>query len=166
MKLLNIFLFITFHSLFSCKKNVEEVTINSCQNGVKDDDEEAIDCGGACSACYHYPYLVLKQNGEAKQASSKSIVLENVDYKLLVGFDTVLFQLNLGSNLAEGTYNLNPLTAGLVSGTKQYTFVSGIFGISRNDLSQKQLSGNFEAKFVNLYDTLRIESGQFEYLDY
>ncbi|MES2589800.1 MAG: hypothetical protein V4622_12535, partial [Bacteroidota bacterium] len=123
MKLLNISIFTALFFCFSCdKKEEEKPTVTPCTNGVKDNGETGVDCGGTCSPCSQYAYLILNSNGESKQASSKSIVLENGNYILKAGYDTVLFQLNIGPDLLSGTQAVNPINSGAVMKTTAYTF--------------------------------------------
>jgi hypothetical protein len=165
MKLLNITIFISIFILFACKKE-EEKTINPCANGKKDNGETEVDCGGPCKACATFPYMVLRANGETKQANQKDVLLEGSTWVLTGGFDTTLFQINIGSELTEGINPINALNTGAVRGTQQMTFVSGVIGISEHNVSAKKVSGNFEAIFANGFDTLRLEDGQFEFLEY
>jgi hypothetical protein len=165
MKLLNITIFISIFILFACKKE-EEKTINPCANGKKDNGETEVDCGGPCKECATFPYMVLRADGETVQVQEKGVVKEGNDWVLTGSFDTILFQINLGPTLTEGINPINPVNTGAVRKTKQMTFVSGIIGIGNVNTSGNKVSGNFEAIFANGIDTLRLEDGQFEFLEY
>jgi hypothetical protein len=166
MKLLNIFTFITILIFISCDKNDGNNQINPCANGKKDTGEIEIDCGGTCPECPTYAYMVVRRNGEVKQVSSKSIVKEGENWLLVAGFDSLLFQINLGTELIEGINPMKANSTGAAMVNRPYTFVSGILGISRNNLTKKELSGNFEATFVHQMDTLKLKDGQFEHIKY
>lgn len=165
MKLLNKIFLLFIVIIIACKKEVKE-EINPCANGKKDNGEEQIDCGGSCKPCVNYPYMFLRSNGEPKLLSSKSIVFENGNYLLLGGYDTVLFQINLGPTLIEGINPIIPQNTGAAVSFQQYTFISGNLGISKVDNTKNELSGNFVAKFAKNLDTLRITDAQFEFLKY
>lgn len=165
MKIINFLVLASLLVVFSCKKE-EEPVINPCANGVKDNGEEEIDCGGTCSACYHYPYLVFKYQGSTKQANDKTLVFDGTNWLLQASFDTVQFQLNLGTSGIVGTYDMEATKSSCIGGQLPYTFVSGIYGISAHNTSTKEMSGQFNAYFLRGTDTIKFEAGQFEYLKY
>jgi hypothetical protein len=41
----------------------EEKTCNTCSNGIKDGNEEGVDCGGDCPACFVWGWLFLTAGG-------------------------------------------------------------------------------------------------------
>jgi hypothetical protein len=166
MKLLNIFAVISIISLFACNKNEKDDGINPCANGKKDAGETEVDCGGSCPDCPTYPYMVLRRDNDVKQLSNKGVVKEGDYWFLTGGFDSILFQINLGTDLTEGIWPIDPNLTGAVMANKAYSFVSGVVGISKNDINRSEISGNFEVKFVNQQDTLRLNDGQFEHLKY
>ena len=62
---------ISFLTLFfitiviSCNKNDDDVTptipLPSCSDGIKNQDEVEIDCGGVCTACSWFWFLLVKE---------------------------------------------------------------------------------------------------------
>lgn len=165
MKLLNILLVASILIAISCNKK-EEPTINPCANGVKDNGEEDIDCGGPCKACYHYPYLIFTYRNMSIQCDNKTLSYINNEWILEASFDTISFQINFGSNGNEGTYNITAQNSFAIGGQLPYQFVSGTIGIGDHDEINRYMKGNFEASFAHNFDTIKLEDGQFEYLQY
>ena len=52
MKFKNLFFILAVSAvIFSCKKDDDGNTPSTCSNGIRDNDETGIDCGGSCTAC-------------------------------------------------------------------------------------------------------------------
>ncbi|MFN5417532.1 MAG: hypothetical protein ACK5B9_10785 [Flavobacteriia bacterium] len=164
MKFINFLLLTVFFSLYSCKE--EEVKINPCANGQLDAGEEEIDCGGTCKACYKYAYMFVSYKDSLYSITNKSLINTGSNWILSGSFDTIQFNLNLGTTIDVGTSNINASNTSCMGGQLPYTFISGIMGISENNTLSRELSGNFEAYFKRGIDTIKLKAGQFEYLKY
>jgi hypothetical protein len=166
MKLLNIFLLITLTSIFSCKKE-EEPKINPCANGQQDNGETEIDCGGPCKACTLYPYLIYRLDGVMAQSTKNQIYKEGEYWYLGIGTPGInYFQINLGTSLEVGSWDVNAFNTAAIYQNMQYTFDNGFVGISENDTINRRLSGNFDVHLKNGTNFLSLEDGKFEYISY
>lgn len=168
MKLINTAFLIATLCLFACQKE-EEQTIDPCANGKMDNGETEVDCGGPCTPCYHYPYLVYRFNGEPMQMNvGTSQYFEKIGstWFLIAYFGGAETHLNIGPTLEVGTYPINPDSSVIYYQGTAIPLTDGLFGISANDLNQSQLSGNFQAHFSDGQQLIQIDDAQFEYLKY
>jgi hypothetical protein len=164
--------FLAFILIFSlsCKKEEEE-TVDKCQNGFLDTGEEGIDCGGTCTECEesYFAFLIANIKGAEISFPTKTLTYENSIWSLSFSNDSIVIQLNLGSNGEIGSYPISPIgTSGSYNDTTYSSSANGEHAINDHSETDRRMSGFFS---VNLFvsgttDTLRITGGQYEDLPY
>ncbi len=156
--------------IFSAGKKDKD-TEDTCTNGFLDAGEQGIDCGGTCSPCIvHEPeYMYMECNGVPVNFPTKNLQQVNNNWILTASNDTLSIQLNLGTDTTigihafEGPGNLINYHSVMYS-----NMTGGTYGIFYNNLVTKKMGGFFQAKYwrTGFDDTLWIQNGQFEYMNY
>jgi len=157
-----------FLSLFSCNKTETAVSnIPNCYDGIRNNNERGIDCGGPdCLPCA--PKMTALVNGTGWNLAGGYISTQvNTQGTSLFfsGSDSIFRTISLihsGPFLA-GQYNL---AGGLFiepSPSTTYTAVNGTIVFSEWDLESKTVKGNFSFDAVSASgDTANIRDGYFE----
>jgi hypothetical protein len=172
-------LLISVFILFSCKP--KEDMKDPCTNGFKNPGETNIDCGGGCAPCptVYFPTVQLNLSGTPSAFSAKSLTFSSNTYSLNFSNDSVICQINLGSNGAINTYSITPsgtiLTKitnyGLPSSVTRtyYNITDASCAISEHNTTDKRMSGFFSLKFFQAgsgNDTIVVSAGEFIDLNY
>lgn len=157
-------------SIFSACKN-KETPVDKCQNGFMDPGESGIDCGGECPPCdpSQSSYLFMEYNGIGIIGLSKELNYDGGIWTLNAYNDSLTFQFNLGSDGTPGSYIMSPNgTFATKNGTSYMIATDGSYAISEHNTQTQKMSGFFQVNFsrVGFTDTIRISSGQFDYLSY
>lgn len=155
-------------SLSACKE--EEPFVDPCKNNFLDPGEEKVDCGGTCPDCaiQYNPTLFCKVNGISTSFYTKTLQKTNDQWYLSCENDTCLFYINMGSNGAVGTYNLESSSYIFFQGIQYNNEFDATYTISSHDIGARRMSGFFQGKFArpNNVDTVYITGGQFQDLKY
>lgn len=78
----------------SCKKD-------TCENGVQDEDETGIDCGGSCSFCEpdFFPTITYPMKGGYESSTDDNILKPEINYYSSDTFGLSLFRFSFGAIL-------------------------------------------------------------------
>jgi len=165
--------------LFSCKP--KEDMKDPCTNGFKDPGETNIDCGGNCPPCptVYIPTVLLNLNGTPYSFSTKNLSFSSNTYSLSFSNDSIICQINLGSNGVINTYPITPSGTILTkitnygqpsAVTRTYNNITDAdCAISEHNTIEKRMSGFFSLKFYQAgfgNDTIVISAGEFTDLNY
>ncbi|HNR20085.1 MAG TPA: hypothetical protein PKN75_03980 [Bacteroidia bacterium] len=166
-----------------CKKdsnddNNNNNTTETCSDGIKNQDETDIDCGGVCPACPS-PSFSMTVNGTAWAADSMYIdttlnsgsVVTRLYGMQLSPLGTMQF-LFTGSIPLNTNINLQSPPLGLIIGQKQYITLtnnyinctSGTINFTRMDFTNKKASGTFNNITLGVSgssQTVSLTSGSF-----
>jgi hypothetical protein len=169
------YLIIAMLTIFSsCKKNEEPV--DPCTNGYLDPGETAPDCGGNCPPCQVTApeYFTLFIDGQVGTMNTRVLNFDNPGWSLQMTNDSISMQLSLGTT---GLVQTSPIPAlgtyAYVNGLEYPIQANGTYSISEHNLASQNMSGFFGIDFVrqissgpDVYDTLKISGGQFEFFNY
>jgi hypothetical protein len=150
----------------SCKSDDPPVEVPTCTDGILNQEEEDVDCGGPCPPC--------EVMGMSASISGYNWVAKNIAAvynggKLIITADnavTPYWQMILVHDgpAAPGTYALSTQSSLLQLGNP-YAFQSGSITITKFDTQSKVVSGTFTMTCKELY-TVKVENGQFTILPY
>lgn len=150
----------------SCKSDDPPVVVPTCDDGILNQDEEDVDCGGVCPPC---EVMGMTASISGYNWVAKNIAAAYTGGKLIITADnavTPYWQVILVHDgpAAPGTYALST-QCGLIQMGNPYTFQSGSITITKFDTQNKVVSGTFTMTCKELY-TVKVENGQFTILPY
>ncbi|HRY98422.1 MAG TPA: DUF6252 family protein [Bacteroidales bacterium] len=150
----------------SCKSDDPPVEVPTCTDGIMNQEEEDVDCGGPCPPC--------EVMGMSASISGYSWVAQNISAsysggKLTITADnnvTPLWQIVLVHDgpATPGTYSLSTQSS-LAQMGNPYTFQSGSITITKFDTQNKVVSGTFTMTCQSTYN-VKVEQGNFTILPY
>ena len=151
----------------SCKSDDDaKVDLPSCSDGIQNQGEEGVDCGGPCPKC--------EQMGMTAEIGGYKWVAKNIQTtytggKLKIVADNAVTPLwmiciNKSVPAQTGTYTLDAQTTLNQMGSP-YEFVSGTLAITKFDKDNKVVSGTFSMNFKDGY-SIKVDKGKFTLLPY
>jgi hypothetical protein len=170
-----LFIVVAMLTIFSsCKK--EEEPVDPCTNGYLDPGEDTPDCGGNCPPCNVSgpEYFTIFIDGQTGSMDSRVLNFDNPGWSLQMSNDSISMQISLGTSGAIQTSAIPAIgTYAYVNGIEYPIQSNGTYSISEHNVASQNMSGFFGINFVrqissspNVYDTLKISGGQFEFFNY
>ena len=166
MKNLFLILSIASLSLISCNKDEPE---NTCLNGIVDEGETGVDCGGPCAPCANNttPFVLANINNQDVSFKNKDLVLDGNSWTMTASNDSISLIIKYNSNGEVGSY---PFEAGsnLTYLGESYSFFSDDgLSISENNSNTNTIDGFFSAIFQNASgESINLYSGVYGDMSY
>lgn len=152
--------------LASCDDGDDPVDAESCSDGIKNQNETAIDCGGVCPPCEALKYSA-EISGYIWQA--KNISANYNGGKLTISGDNAVTPLWLMSVVHNGA--TEPGTYSLSNGTLQnvaqsFVFSNGSITITKWDKTARTVSGTYAMNFTSSNYSVAVKNGVFSMIHY
>ncbi|MGM0480159.1 MAG: hypothetical protein ACQERC_13130 [Bacteroidota bacterium] len=148
----------------------------SCQDGIWDEElEDETDCGGVCPPCddgndNDVPTSMVFSRFDGEPVSFLNFGMErNSDWKLTFQNDSISITLNFGDGDSLGIRPIKANGTELYYNNLSYSFDQGTVMFTEIDHENQQLSGFFEAEFLdqqNPPQPLPLENGEFENVEW
>jgi len=158
----------------SCKEDPEP--IDPCTNGFLDPGEQLPDCGGPCPPCNitQPSYFAVSVDGTPTTFDTYEMNYDGNAWYLQLVNDSLNVQVSFDSTGVIGTEPVPEAgTFCFQSGIEYPIQHAGTYSISMHDMNTQAMSGFFNIQFVRqtsitpiVYDTIKFQNGQFEYLYY
>lgn len=157
-------------AVVSCsEKDTKDVA--TCSDGIKNQGEEDVDCGGPCPPCVYPTTMSATVSGFNWIGMNMSATLNGGLFTITADNGTTpLWQLIMVHNgpQAPGTYNLASSTKILNLNSKEFFIETGTITFTEFNTTQQRVSGTFTFVAKHPGETLLIEvkNGKFANLTY
>lgn len=164
-------LFLVGIAMVSCTDKDDNKDTATCTDGIQNQGEEDVDCGGPCPPCIKEPGMTAKVSGYAWTALNLAASL-NGGLLNITGDNgvTPFYMIILDYNGPQqvGTHNLSPTTMLLNMNSKEFNLVSGTITFTEFNTTAKRISGtfSFEAKHPGETLVISVTQGSFTNLTY
>jgi hypothetical protein len=170
IKILSLLILIALAGTFtiSCNKDDDD-TVGTCSDGIKNQGEEDVDCGGPCTSCIQDP--MMKASVSGFKWTAVNIAASNGSGSFSINADNnsipmwVIKLVHKGPRTA-GTYALDASTVLTdISGT-YHEFKGGTITFTKFDASKKLVSGTFSFKAQGPLFLMDVTDGEFTAIPY